>query len=50
MGQEKSLQRAWAFEHLPQDRNWANNGPKRKEPAKGLNELKWCNAPLLQKA
>jgi hypothetical protein len=39
MGQEKSLQRAWAFEHLPQARNWANNGPKRKEPAKGLNGL-----------
>jgi hypothetical protein len=26
----KWLKWAWAFEHLPQARNWANNGPKKR--------------------
>jgi hypothetical protein len=26
----KGLKRAWAFEHLPQARNWTNNGSKKK--------------------
>jgi len=38
MGQKK-LKTGSGFETLPQTRDWANNGPKRRGPTMGLNEL-----------
>jgi hypothetical protein len=40
------LKWAWAFEHLPQTRNWNNNRPKRKEPTNSLNGLEPLNIYL----
>jgi hypothetical protein len=45
MGQKK-LKTGSGFETLPQTRDWANNGPKRRGPTMGLNELRPLNIYL----